>query len=209
MMRDWTGLEEEEEAAELDSSSGPGDGGSRSPVAAAVMGREERRERVECLEPGRRGAGPGLGDDPPPTCLCAETVVVADEFREICGLPRPSFPGVPGMFVSFLGTMASFRIDKAEGARPLPEPAGLVVSAVADSDPGAGDGPDEPLAAAAFRIWARSWVACRSVRYSVCWRRKSTVTWKFSALASAGIRQPQPCGSVQQKGRSLELQCSP
>jgi len=159
-MRDCSGLEEREDDSELDSA-GPGDCGSDS-FALAVIGSEERR--VRCPS-GLTGNFSGLGEAPPGG-LWPGTVVAADELREICGLPKASFPGDAGTLPSFLGSGESFRTDRAEGALPPPDPVLLMASATAaaDSDPGIGDGADEPLAAVALRIWARTWEVCRSVR---------------------------------------------
>ena len=76
-----------------------------------------------------------------------------------------------------------------------------------ESMPGVGEGaPELPFAAAvALRTWARTWEACRSVRYATCWRRKSTGTsnrwalgrceymWQTGLVMSTYILFPVTC----------------
>lgn len=95
-----------------------------------------------------------------PVGFWANTVVLEDEFRE--GLGREAsevFSGVSGMPPSFLESGESFRTERDDGARPLPDPVRLIASAVpgtapapAGSEPGMGEGALEPLVAVAFRI---------------------------------------------------------
>lgn len=175
MMRDWAGLEEDDEAAELDSA-GPGDKGSSSvegsgSVGVVEIGNDDNRRLCDVC---RRGGLANLNEAPPAVC----TVVLADDARDTCGRPMVVLFGVPGIFWSVFGIGESFRTERDDGARPPPEPVLLIASAAAvDSDPGTGDGAEEPLAAAvAFRICARTWEVCRSVRYVTCCSRNSTVT---------------------------------
>ena len=101
--------------------------------------------------------------------------------------------GDPGMLVSVRGSGDSRRMDRDEivlGRAAAPDAACCIwrpSAATGPSGPGTGEGAAEPRAAAAARrIWARTWVACRSVRKATCCRRKSTVTWKRVALRCVG-----------------------
>jgi hypothetical protein len=110
-------------------------------------------------------------------CIWDGTAVLPDEFRELPGRTGRAFliddgPTAPAALrsssYSGSGVPVSLRTERAEGARPAPELIRLGRSAVAwwfgGSAPGTGDGPLEPLAAAAFSIWALTWEVWRSVR---------------------------------------------
>lgn len=94
MIRDWAGLEDDDEAAELDSA-GPGDIGSSSvggsgSVGVVVMGNDDNRRLCDVC---RKGGLASLREDPPAVC----TVVLADEARDTCGRPIVVLFGVPGI----------------------------------------------------------------------------------------------------------------
>lgn len=190
MMRDWAGLDSsEEDSAEL-VSVGPGDWGSGSGSSAdVVMGRDDSRRL--CASVDVRVPGPLL---PATRLRVVYAAVLVDEFLVVCGRGVARI-GDPGMLVSFRGSGESRRMDRDErvlGRPAAPGPACCICRPSAmtgPSSPGTGDGAAEPrAAAAALRIWARTWVACRSVRKATCCRRKSTVTWNRVALHGVGGR---------------------
>ena len=118
-----------------------------------VIGNDESRVRCPSALTGTLS---DLGEAVPDG-LCGATVVLPEELREICGLAKASLARDPGMVPSFLGRGESFRTDRLDGVLPPPEPVLLIASAAAvDSDPGTGDGADEPFAAVTLRIWART-----------------------------------------------------
>ena len=162
-MRDCAGLDSSssEDVVELDSA-GPGDmapsWSARDVVEGSgdlaadddPMGRDERRFRAPACSVARLRFG-GRGDDPLAS-LSTAVLVLADVLREMTGLPEPASGVAEALLPSLRGMGESRRMDRAEAVRWF-------------SDPGTGDGADEPLAAAvAFLTCARTCDAWRSVR---------------------------------------------
>ena len=150
---------------------------------------------------------PGRGE----ACPSFRMAVLVDVSRLILG--RIGIPsGVVLVLPSCRGMGESRRPESAEVVRSW---AGRV-----DSEPGMGEGADDPLAAAvAFRTWARTWDACLSVRYATCCRRKSTGTSKRSALRTLvsrndslvcwvhGRRHRTLCSLLQCYGQKEDKKC--
>lgn len=166
-MRDWAGLDSSEETSEVESA-GPGDGASLAGAredgpGIGVEGLSTGRVASRCL----LDCGRSEGGMVPALCLSPLDVLPEDDIFGACGrlpgttlkvVPGPAVLGVSGALPSCLLTGVSLRIDRDEGALPWPGSPGaeaVLPMAMADSEPGTGDGAAELLTAAvAFRIWA-------------------------------------------------------
>lgn len=166
-MRDCAGLEDASDETSESESAGPGDGGSAAGAGAGasamgVDGLSIGRDDSGCLFDCVRSEGGMV----PALCLKEPAGLTDDEVGMVWVrftaavlklVPGPAL-GVFGTLQSFLVVGASFRMDNDEGALAWagsPGPEVVLPIAIADSEPGTGDGAAELLTAAvAFRIWA-------------------------------------------------------